>query len=206
VSERALNPVLPEGVDNEGYTRIRGLMRLCVLRVWGSDRVIAGMDPWVVVDEAWASMAEGRFRSEGPFLPFALRVARNKALDAKNRAEARRRDRSLDEPIATVRGDTEPLAVADVTAGSPGADADYFSRVEHLETIQRLALAEEAIYRVLSELERLVFLAVRVSGKSRAAVGRELDPPITGQRVGQIVAAAAMKIKAHVERQGEVSA
>lgn len=166
--------------------------------------MIAGMDPWVVVDEAWASMAENRFRSEGPFLPFALRVARNKALDAKNRAEARRRDRSLDEPVAIVGGDSEPLVLADVTAGSPGADADYFSRIEHVEVIQRLALAEEAIYRVLSETQRTVFLAVRVAGKSRAAVGRELDPPITGQRVGQIVAAATMKIKAHVEKHGDV--
>jgi DNA-directed RNA polymerase specialized sigma24 family protein len=204
VSEQALNPVLPEGVDNEGYTRIRGLMRFSVLRVWGSDHVIAGMDPWVVVDEAWASMAQNGFRSEGPFLPFALRVARNKALDAKNRAEARRRDRSLDEPIAMVGSDAEPLVLADVTAGSPGADADYFSRIEHIEVLQRLALAEEAIRRVLSELERTSFLAVRVSGKSRAAVGRELDPPITGQRVGQIIAAATMKIKAYIDEHGDV--
>jgi hypothetical protein len=42
-----------------------------------------------------------------------------------------------------------------------------------------------------------------VTGKSRAAVGRELDPPITGQRVGQIVAAATMKIKDHVEKEEE---
>ena len=180
-------------------------MRLSVLRVWGSDHVIAGMDPWVVVDEAWASMAADGFRSEGPFLPFSLRVARNKALDAKKRAEARRRDRSLDEPIA-VGGDAEPLALADVTAGSPGAEADYFSRIEHVELVQRLALAEEAIYVVLSEAERTAFLAVRVSGKSRAAVGREMNPPITGQRVGHIVAAATMKIKAHVEAREEVRA
>jgi DNA-directed RNA polymerase specialized sigma24 family protein len=198
VSERALDPALPEGVDNEGYTRIRGLMRLSVLRVWGTDHVIAGMDPWVIVDEAWASMAANGFRSEGPFLPFSLRVARNKALDARKRAEARRRDRSLDEPVV-VGGGSEPLVLADVAAGSPGADAEYFSRIEHAELIQRLALAEEAIYVVLSEVERTAFLSVRVSGKSRAAVGREMDPPITGQRVGQIVAVATMKIKAHVE-------
>jgi DNA-directed RNA polymerase specialized sigma24 family protein len=179
-------------------------MRLCVLRVWGSDRVIAGMDPWVVVDEAWASMAENRFRSEGPFLPFALRVARNKALDAKNRAEARRRDRSLDEPLLMVGGDPEPIVLADVTGGSPGAEDDYFSRTEHVEMIRRLALAEAAIYRTLSETERAVFLAVRVAGKSRAAVGRELDPPVSGQRVGQIVAVATIKIKAHVEAEGDV--
>jgi DNA-directed RNA polymerase specialized sigma24 family protein len=179
-------------------------MRLCVLRVWGSDRVIAGMDPWVVVDEAWASMAENRFRSAGPFLPFALRVARNKALDAKNRAEARRRDRSLDEPLLMVGGDPESIVLADVTAGAPGAEDDYFSRAEHVEMIRRLALAEDAIYGALSETERAVFLAVRVAGKSRAAVGRELDPPVSGQRVGQIVAAATVKIKAHVETEGGV--
>jgi DNA-directed RNA polymerase specialized sigma24 family protein len=176
-------------------------MRLCALRVWGSDRVIAGMDPWVVVDEAWASMAENGFRSEGPFLPFALRVARNKAIDAKNRAEARRRDRSLDEPLSTAVGDAEPVVLADVTAGSPGAEDDYFSKTEHVDVIRRLALAEDAIYGALSDTERDVFLAVRVAGKSRAAVGRELDPPITGQRVGQIVAAATMKIKTHVEQE-----
>ena len=163
--------------------------------------MIAGMDPWVVVDEAWASMAENGFSSEGPFLPFALRVARNKALDAKNRAEARRRDRSLDEPLVMVGGDPEHVVLADVTAGSPGAEDDYFSRTEHVEVIRRLALAEEAIYGTLSETERTAFLAVRVAGKSRAAVGRELDPPISGQRVGQIVAAATMKIRTHVEKE-----
>src|SRR5262245_33537099 len=179
-------------------------MRLCVLRVWGSDRVIAGMDPWVVVDEAWASMAEGGFRSEGPFLPFALRVARNKALDAKGRAEARRRDRSLDEPLTLGGSDPEPAVLADVTPGSPGAEDDYFSKAGHVEVIRQLALAEEAIYGSLSERERVVFLAVRVAGKSRAAVGRELDPPISGQRVGQVVAEATMKIKEYVETGGVV--
>lgn len=175
-------------------------MRLCVLRVWRSDHVIAGMDPWVVVDEAWSSMAQGGFRSEGPFLPFALRVSRNKAIDALSRAEARRRDRSLDKPISTMSDDPEPRVLADVTIGSPGADAEYFSRLEHLDAIQRLALAEEAIYGVLSDVERSAFLAVRVAGKSRAAVGRELDPPVTGQRVGQVIAAATIKIRAYIDK------
>lgn len=98
-------------------------------------------------------------------------------------------------------GEAEPVILADVTAGSPGAEADYFAQTEHVDVIRRLALAEDAIYGALSDTERDVFLAVRVSGKSRAAVGRELDPPISGQRVGQIVAAATMKIKTHVEQE-----
>jgi DNA-directed RNA polymerase specialized sigma24 family protein len=175
-------------------------MRLSVLRVWRSDHVIAGVDPWVVVDEAWSSMAENGFGSEGPFLPFALRVARNKALDALNRAEARRRDRSLSQPISSGADDSEGLVLGDVAAGSPGADADYFARVDHLETIQRLSLAEEAIYEALSDREREVFLAVRVSGKSRAAVGRELDPPLSGQRVGQLIASATVKVRSYMEQ------
>lgn len=199
MAEQSLNPVLPDGVDSEDYARIRGLMRFSVLRVWRNDHVIAGMDPWAVVDEAWSSMAQAGFRSEGPFLPFALRVARNKALDSLNRTEARRRDRSLDEPIPAGAEEIEHRVLADVTPGSAGADADYFSKLEHLDAIQRLALAEEAIYRVLSDAERNAFLAVRVTGKSRAAVARELDPPVTGQRVGQIIAAATIKIKAYVE-------
>ncbi len=191
--------MLPDGVDEAGYTRIRGLMRFSVLRVWRSDHVIAGVDPWVVVDEAWSSMAESGFKSEGPFLPFALRVARNKALDALNRAEARRHDRSLFEPISTRVDDAQSLVLEDVTAGSSGADTDYFSKVEHLEAIQRLSLAEEAIYRALSDRERDVFLAVRVNGKSRAAVGRELDPPLSGQRVGQLIASATVKVRAYMD-------
>lgn len=199
MTERPAGPVLPDGVDSEGYARIRGLMRLSVLKVWTTDHVIAGMDPWGVVDEAWSSMAENGFRSAGPFLPFALRVARNKAIDALSRAEARRRDRSLQEPISPPTVDAGPLVLADVTAGSAGADDEYFSKLEHLENIRRLALVEEAIYRVLSATERDAFLAVRVHGKSRAAVGRELDPPITGQRVGQIVASATGRIMAYID-------
>ena len=202
MTEHPGKAALPDGVDDEDYERIRKLMRLCVLRVWGRDDVIAGMDPWVVVDEAWSSMAQHGFRSQGPFLPFAFRVARNKALDARNRAEARRRDRSLDMPLPGGSDDSEGRVLADVTVGSPGADADYFSKLEHLDAIQRLAWAEEAIYGVLSDAERSAFLAVRVSGKSRAAVGRELDPPVTGQRVGQVIAAATIKIRNYIEERG----
>lgn len=198
VTEESLDPALPDGVDDEAYARIRGLMRLSVLRVWRSDHVIAGVDPWGVVDEAWTSMAQAGFRSEGPFLPFALRVARNKAIDALQRAEARRTVRSLDAPLGTEADDDERV-LGDVTVGSPGADEAYFARTEHLDAIRRLSLAEQAIYAVLTDAEREAFLAVRVAGKSRAAVGRELDPPVTGQRVGQIVAAATMKIKRYLE-------
>lgn len=195
--------MLPDGVDDEAYTQIRARMRLSVLRVWRSDHVIAGMDPWVVVDEAWSSMAESGFRSAGPFEPFAFRVARNKAIDALNRAEARRRDRSLQEPATRRTDDPDSFVLGDVIAGSAGADEQYFSEVEHAEATRRLALVEEAIYDVLSPSERDVFLAVRRDGKSRAAVGRDLDPPLTGQRIGQIVAAATGKIRAYIDEHDE---
>ena len=178
-------------------------MRLSALRVWRADQVIAGMDPWEVVDEAWTSMAENGFRSAGPFLPFALRVAKNKAIDALNRAEARRRDRSLQEPIRTADDASAPIELGDVAPGAAAAEEEFFSKEEHEQTISQLALAEEAIYGALTETEREVFLAVRVNLKSRAAVGRDLDPPVTGQRVGQIVAAATSKIKAYIDEHGE---
>jgi DNA-directed RNA polymerase specialized sigma24 family protein len=191
----------PDGVDAQEYERIRVRMRLSVLKVWKSDQVIAGMDPWNVVDEAWISMAENGFRSAGPFLPFALRVAHNKAVDALNRAEARRRDRSLQAPLAS-SSDSEGFTLADVVPGSAGADAEYFSGLEHQHDIERLALAEEAILTVLDPSERMVFLAVQRDGKSRVAVGRDLDPPVTGQRVGQIVGAALGKIQRYIEEHG----
>ena len=165
-------------------------MRVSVLRAWRTNQeVIAGLDPWDIVDEAWISMAHNNFESKGPFLPHALTVARNKAVDAQRRAEARRRDRYIDAPLA-----------AEVP-GSPGADVDYFRSQDEVDAVQRLALVEEGIYRddVLSDLQREIVIAVRIHRKSRAAVGRELDPPLTGQRVGQIAAEALIKLQAYVK-------
>lgn len=166
-------------------------MRASVLRTWRANSdVIAGVDPWDVVDEAWASMAEQGFATKAEFLPHALTVARNKAIDHQRRAEARRRDRSIDVPAAQ-----------EVPA-SVGADVDYFRSREHVDAVTRLAAWEEAIHApdVLTDVERRVFVAVRIDGKSRAAVGRELDPPLTGQRVGQITAAAFIKLQRHVKQ------
>ena len=162
--------------------------------------MIAGLDPWDVVDEAWGAMAENEFSSNGPFVPHAVVVARNKAVDVMRRVEARRGDRSIDVrgPSGRRRRGTESLH--ETLAGSSGADVDYFRGLDELAAIQRLALAEEAIYtaEVLTRVEREVFIAVRVDGKSRAAVGRRLLPLLTGQRVGQIVALAVIKVQAYV--------
>jgi DNA-directed RNA polymerase specialized sigma24 family protein len=166
-------------------------MRASVLRTWSANsEVIAGADPWDVVDDAWMAMAEQNFESKGDFLPHALTVARNKAIDHQRRVEARRRDRSID------------LPAAQEVSGSVGADVDYFRSREQLEAVTRLALWEEAIYEggVLTNLQRQVFVAVRIDGKSRAAVGRELDPPLTGQRVGQITAEAFIKLQRYVSQ------
>jgi DNA-directed RNA polymerase specialized sigma24 family protein len=184
-------PRLPDGIDDDEYRRIRALMRASVLKAWkGSHEVIAGLDPWDIVDEAWISMAADKFESKGPFLPHALAVARNKAIDAQRRVEARRRDRSIDAPLANE------------LAGSRGADVDYFRSQDEVDAIKRLALWEEGIYAsgTLTEVQKEVFIAVRIDRKSRAAVGRELDPPLTGQRVGQIAAEAFIKLQAYVRR------
>lgn len=183
-------------------------MRVSVLSVWRANHeVIAGMDPWDAVDEAWTSMAQSNFLSKGPFLPHALTVARNKAVDAVRRAEAKRGDRSLDAPQRTYKEAAEHTTLHDELAGSEGADADYFRDLDRVAAVQKLALAEEAIYTsdILTKVERQVFVAVRVDGKSRVAVGRELDPPVTGQRVGQIVARAFIKIQEHVKNHEQVS-
>jgi len=175
-------------------------MRASVLNVWRARyEAIVGMDPWDIVDEAWSSMADNNFLSKGPFLPHALVVARNKAVDVLRRVEVRRGDRSLDASSSEEEGELSTLH--DQLPGSPGADVDYFRGLDHLAAMQRLALAEEAIYAgdVLTRVERQVFVAVRVDGKSRAAVGRELDPPLTGQRVGQIAAQALIKVQEYVK-------
>jgi DNA-directed RNA polymerase specialized sigma24 family protein len=202
VDRQPLNPQLPDGVDDSEYKRIRRLMRVSVLSVWrASHEVIAGIDPLDVVDEAWSSMAMQNFESKGPFEPFALSVAKNKAIDAVRRAEAKRRVRSLDAPLRT-DDETGAIPLHEEIVDSGGAEAEYFRGLDRLAAIHKLALAEEAIYSgdTLTEVERSVFVAVRVNGKSRAAVGRELDPPVTGQRVGQIVANAFIKIQGFINK------
>lgn len=157
-----------------------------VQRVWRGEReVVAGMDPWSVVDEAWASMAASGFKSNGPFPMFACRVARNKAVDALKRAEVRRLGPSLDATRTDDEGNVVP--VLPVQAATRGAEEEFLDA-------QRLVGITQAIDYSLTKLEKMIFLAVRVDRKSGAAVGRELNPPLTGQRVGQILAGAVVKI------------
>jgi len=165
VDNQPLNPELPDGIDSEEYRRIRGLMRISVLSV-GRGR---GIDPWDVVDEAWSSMAAKNFERQGPFRPFAIRVARNKAIDALRRAEVRRIGPPLDAPL--YQEDGEEITRKDLLRGSEGADVDYFESHEEIKRVELLALAEEALHQVLSETERKVFLEVQFNKKSRAAVG-----------------------------------
>ena len=177
---------LPEGVDRTEYDRLRRLMWASVQRVWRGDReVVAGTDPWSVVDEAWTSMAANQFRCAGPFPVFACRVARNKAIDALKRAEVRRLGPSLD----ATRPDDEgnEMRLVPIEASTASAEAEFFDA-------ERLAGITQAIEYSLTKVEKMVFLAVRVDRKSGAAVGRELDPPLSGQRVGQILAGAVLKI------------
>ena len=179
-------PDLPAGLDRTEYERLRRLMWASVQRVWRGEReVVAGMDPWSVVDEAWASMAAQQFRCSGPFPIFACRVARNKAIDALKRAEVRRMGPSLDATRTDAEGNEAPLVP--VAASSPSAEAEFFDA-------QRLVGITQAIDYSLTKLEKTIFLAVRIDRKSGAAVGRELNPPLTGQRVGQILAGAVVKI------------
>jgi DNA-directed RNA polymerase specialized sigma24 family protein len=97
-------------------------MQASVLSVWRRDHdVIAGVDPWDIVDEAWASMAEKNFECEGPFLPFALRVAKNKTIDTLRSAEVWRRDASLDAPLPSHADDAEETTLHDVEGPYAGA-------------------------------------------------------------------------------------
>ena len=198
MDNQPLNPELPDGIDGEEYQRIRGLMRVSVLSV-GRGR---GIDPWDVVDEAWSSMAAKNFEREGPFRPFAIRVAKNKAIDALRRAEVKRMGPPLDAPL--YQEDGEEVTRKDLLQGSEGADVDYFEDRKEIERVELLALVEEALHQVLTPTERKAFLEVQFNEKSRAAVGRELVPPVTGQRVGQIIAGALIKIRMHLKSQGRL--
>ena len=154
--------------------------------------MVAGIDPWSVVDEAWSSMAAQGFKSSGPFPIFACRVARNKAIDALKRAEVRRTGPSLDATRQDDEGNEFPIVSLEASTAS--AETEYFDA-------QRLVGITDAIYYSLNKVERIVFFGVRVDHKSGAAVGRELNPPLSGQRVGQILAQAVVKIHEHLRAQ-----
>lgn len=192
------SPGLPDGVDEQEYERIRNLMRGSVLFVWGKrgrEEVVAGRDPWDVVDEAWASMAASGFSCQGPFAQHACAVARNKAIDVVRRLEARKIGPSLDAPVGEDEGDgTYGDSIED---GSGRAEDQYLAA-------QRLILIEDAVFNGLDPREQDIFFGVRVERKSRAAVGRELDPPISGQRVGEILAALVIKVRRSLEEHGDI--
>lgn len=161
-----------------------------VQRVWRSDyEVVAGVDPWSVVDEAWSSMAAQNFKCSGPFPQFACRVARNKAIDALKRAEVRRTGPPLDATRQDNEGNEMPMV--NLAASTVSAETEYLDA-------ERLVSITDAIHYSLNQVERIVFFSVRVDRKSGAAVGRELDPPLSGQRVGQILAGAVMKIHEYI--------
>ena len=186
-------PDLPDGVDKSEYEKLRRLMWASVQRVWRGDyEVVAGIDPWSVVDEAWSSVAAQGFKSSGPFPVFACRVARNKAIDALKRAEVRRIGPSLDATRQDDEGNEFPII--GIEASTVSAEAEYFDA-------QRLVSITDAIHYSLNKVERMVFFGVRVDHKSGAAVGRELNPPLSGQRVGQILAQAVVKIHEYIRTQ-----
>jgi DNA-directed RNA polymerase specialized sigma24 family protein len=139
-------------------------------------------------------MAASGFRCKGPFTAHACAVARNKAVDAVRRAELRIIGPSIDPPRRDGEGTATPAELAE--GASDSAEEEYLAA-------QRLLLIEDAIYEVLDERERAVFFGARVDRKSGAAVGRELDPPISGQRVGQILARALLKIQAYLREHGD---
>ena len=166
--------------------------------------MLGGVDPWDVVDEAWSAMAATHFACEGP-APYAVRVAKNVAIDALRRAEIRRPRISLDAPFKSKRSFQDGLNPHDVVAAATdSAEDEYFSLGDEAFAAARVSLAKEALFTILSDDERKLFLAVRVHQRSGVAVGRQHIPPITGQRVGQIISKVTVKLRAYVtSRQSE---
>lgn len=206
MSRQPAEPGLPEGIDGPQYERLRALMRMAVLLVWrGANVVVAGTDPLDVVDEAWSSMAAKDFKCKGPFVPFALRVAKNKAIDALKRAEVKRIHVSLDAPLASDESDGTESTLHEVVGGGESAEDEYLEEedeaAQEIEKLRQLTLAEDAIFTALSEEERSILLAVHRDGRSRAAVGRERIPPVSGQWVGRIIATAIIKVRDHIKEQ-----
>ncbi|MGQ0680376.1 MAG: hypothetical protein ACT4OM_12105 [Actinomycetota bacterium] len=117
-------------------------------------------------------------------------MAKNKAIDALKRAEVRHTGPSLDATRTDHEGNWMPV----ITPEAISVSAEF----EYLES-QRLVGITEAIQNSLTRIERIVFFGVRVDRRSGAAVGRELNPPLTGQRVGQILARATVKIHAYIQ-------
>ena len=109
----------------------------------------------------------------------------------------------MDAPLHHEQG--EEVTRKDLLRGSEGADVDYFEHGDEIEKVELLSLVEEAVHRTLTTTERKVFLEVQFNEKSRAAVGRELTPPVTGQRVGQIMATALVKIRRHLKQHGRLT-
>ena len=123
----------------------------------------------------------------------AVRIARNKAIDAIRRATSgrtrfsgdseRTRDREIDVvPLSTAGGGQDPI---DALPADIDAEAEFIASRQQLILLR---LARE----LLSDRERQIFFEIHHLGISRAEVGRDLG--LTGQRVGQIYRQAARRL------------
>lgn len=123
----------------------------------------------------------------------AVRIARNKAVDAIRRATSGRRSSSADSGDARDREiDVVPLSTGD--GGQHPIDAlpaDVDAAAEFVASRQQLILLRLA-RELLNDRDRQIFFEVHHLGRSRAEVGRALG--LTGQRVGQIYVQAARQL------------
>ena len=167
----------------------------------GRERILegTGVSADDVLSEALLSLLQyPPERLEGTWEGLAVRIARNKAIDAWRASQAGLRGTDRRAQLRVVSGDAEregPDGEAEPplleTVPSTWADPE----TEYLDTEITLELRDLA-RAILPDRERGVFFAIHYGGLSRREVGAGLG--LTGQRIGQIFNSACRSLESHM--------
>ena len=151
-----------------------------------------------VLSEAFLGLLEySPERLEGTWEGLAVRIARNKAVDALRAATRGLRGTEYRPPLRLVSGDAEgegpdgaakpaPFELLPSNWGDPEAEYLVLQDVLDLRDLAR---------EVLDDRDLGIFFAIHFSGHSRREVGARLG--LTGQRIGQIYNAALRRLETH---------
>lgn len=153
----------------------------------------------VLAEAAQALLQFPPDRLEGTWEGLAVRIARNKTIDALRTSGKGLRGTEQRSPLRLVSGDAnrrgpdgeeEPSLFESLRSNWGDPEAEFFV----LQDVRKLV---ELARETLNDRDREVFFAVHFQGDSRREVGKRLG--LTSQRIGQIYSKALRALESHTD-------
>lgn len=198
-ADRGRHPLLADG-ERERLETIVDVMHQVILKTLGHQRpdaeervLIGGTSADDVLQESLFGLLDyNPSKLKETWERLAVRIARNKAIDAIRQATSGRRDSATGREIGIV-----PLDRALSSSGPEGPRPIELLPGGRDPEAEFTAIHQELVLRDLArdhldDRERRIFFEIHYRGRSRADVGREVG--LTGARVGQIYAEITLRL------------